>query len=68
MCSVMLQVAVPVGKPEPGDSAVMAAVKVTGCPETSGLADEVMAMAALAWPMVSESGLAFDPLKSVEPP
>jgi hypothetical protein len=67
LCSVMLQLAVPVGKPEPGDSAVMAAVNVTGWPEVSGSADEVMAMAALAWSMDWESGLALDPLKTVEP-
>ena|SRR5579884_1223411 len=44
-----LKFAVPVGVPAPGRLAVTVAVKVTLCPKTDGLADELTVVVVLAW-------------------
>ena len=43
-----LNVTVPVGVPEPGAVALTVAVKVTDCPKTDGLTDEVTVVEVLA--------------------
>ena len=52
---------VPVGVPDPGDTAATVAVKVTFCPKTDGLADEVTPVVVFAlftvWPPASVPSL-----------
>src|SRR4030088_574961 len=43
------KVTVPVGVPEPGGLAVTVAVKVTLCPETDGLTEELSAVVVGSW-------------------
>ena len=43
-----LKVTVPVGMPVPGAVAITVAVKVTDCPKTEGLIDELTAVVVLA--------------------
>ena len=43
-----LKVTVPVGVPVPGAVAITVAVKVTACPKTEGLTDELTAVVVLA--------------------
>src|ERR1700694_2632451 len=49
-------VTVPVGVPEPGGLAVTVAVKVTLCPDTEGLAEELSAVVVASWPTVCVRG------------
>ncbi len=43
-----LKVTVPVGVPAPGETALTVAVKVTDCPKTDGLTDDVRFVLVLA--------------------
>ena len=44
----MLNVTVPVGVPDPGETAVTVAVNVTNCPATDGLADDATEVVVFA--------------------
>ena len=65
-----LKVTVPVGMPPPGLLAVTVAVKVTDCPDTEGLAEELtnVVVRARALFTVWVSGLEVLPLKVASPP
>jgi hypothetical protein len=53
-----LKVTEPVGVPAPGATAATVAVKVTVCPYTLGLAEELTDVVVLAWFTVCVSGAA----------
>ena len=63
-----LKVTVPVGVPAPGLFAVTVAVKVTDCPDTDGLAEELTSVVVLAFFTVWVSVLEVLPLKVAPPP
>ena len=63
-----LKVTVPVGVPAPGLFAVTVAVKVTDCPDTDGLAEELTDVAVLAFFTVWVSALEVLPVKVASPP
>ncbi len=63
-----LKVTVPVGVPAPGLLAVTVAVKVTDCPDTDGLAEELTDVAVLAFFTVWVSALEVLPVKVASPP
>src|SRR5207245_2459976 len=63
-----LKVIVPVGVPAPGLFAVTVAVKVTDCPDTDGLAEELTDVAVLAFVVVGVSELDVVPVKVAWPP
>src|SRR5439155_18343149 len=63
-----LKVTVPVGVPAPGLFAVTVAVKVTACPDTEGLAEELTNVVVPAFLTVWVSGLDVLPLKFASPP
>src|SRR5216117_2583887 len=63
-----LKVTVPVGVPAPGLLAVTVAVKVTDCPDTDGLAEELTSVVVLAFFTVWVSVLEVLPLKVAPPP
>src|SRR5204863_2199820 len=63
-----LKVTVPVGVPAPGLLAVTVAVKVTDCPDSDGLAEELTSVAVLAFFTVWVSVLEVLPLKVALPP
>jgi len=63
-----LKVTVPVAVPAPGLFAVTVAVKVTACPDTEGLAEELTNVVVPAFLTVWVSGLEVLPLKVASPP
>src|SRR5436309_10147064 len=63
-----LKVTVPVGVPAAGLFAVTVAVKVTGCPDTDGLIEELTDVAVLAFFTVWVSALEVLPVKVASPP
>jgi hypothetical protein len=63
-----LKVIVPVGVPLPGALTVTVAVKVTDCPDTDGLADELREVVVLALVTVWVSTADVLPLKFPSPP
>ncbi len=63
-----LKVTVPVGVPAPGLFAVTVAVKVTDCPDSDGLAEELTSVVVLAFFTVWVSVLEVLPLKVAPPP
>src|SRR5438093_8846180 len=63
-----LKVTFPVGVPEPGLFAVTVAVKVTDCPNTDGLAEELTNVVVPAFCTVWVSVLEVLPLKVASPP
>src|SRR5207249_1283854 len=64
----LLAVTVAVGVPAPGLLAVTVAVKVTDCPDSDGLAEELTSVAVLAFFTVWVSVLEVLPLKVALPP
>ena len=63
-----LNVTFPVGVPAPGATAATVAVKVTDCPNTDGLAEEVTVVVVLAWFTVCDTVLDVLVPKLVSPP
>src|SRR5204862_36269 len=63
-----LKVTVPVGVPAPGLFAVTVAVKVTDCPDTDGLADELTNVVVPAFFTIWLSVVEMLPLKFASPP
>src|SRR5437660_1602415 len=63
----MENVNVPVGMPPPGGTAATVAVKVTGCPNTDGLDDEMKLMCVRALLTTWVSGPADADLKVASP-
>ncbi len=68
MVEPSLKVTVPVGVPAPGLLAVTVAVKVTDCPDSDGLAEELTSVVVLAFFTVWVSVLEVLPLKVAPPP
>src|SRR5207248_1550708 len=64
----LLAVTVAVGVPAPGLLAVTVAVKVTDCPDSDGLAEELTSVVVLAFFTVWVSVLEVLPLKVALPP
>ena len=62
------KVTVPLGVTPTGPFAVTVAVKVTGCPDTEGLAEELSNVVVPAFFTVWVSGLEVLPLKVASPP
>ena len=62
-----LNVTVPEGMPEPGDTAATAAVKVTDWPKTEGLVEDASDVLVLALVTVCVSVVAVFPLKLLSP-
>src|SRR5207247_320158 len=63
-----LKVTVPVGVPAPGLLAVTVAVKVTDCPDSDGLAEELTSVVVLAFVTVGVSVLEVLPVEVAPPP
>jgi len=63
-----LKVTVPVGVPEPGETAATVAVKVTDCPTTLGFALDVRVVMLPAWLTTCETALEVEVEKFVSPP
>ena len=63
-----LKVTVPVGVPPPGLFAVTVAVKVTDCPDTDGLAEELIDVVVPAFFTIWLNGLEVLPVKVASPP
>src|SRR2546429_8941009 len=63
-----LKVTVPVGVPAPGLFAVTVAVKVTDCPDTDGLADELTHVVVPAFVTVWVGVLEVLPVEVASPP
>src|SRR5436190_652329 len=62
-----VNVTVPVGVPDPGETAVTVAVNVTNWPKTDGFTDEVSAVAELALLTVCDSALEVEVRKFESP-
>ena len=63
-----LKVTVPVGVPPPGLFAVTVAVKVTDCPDTDGLAEELIDVVVPAFFTIWLNGLEVLAVKVASPP
>src|SRR5437667_153698 len=59
---------VPVGVPAPGATGLIVTVRVTACPNTDGLADEVIAVDLAAWATVCVKAPEVLVVKLVSPP